>query len=129
MKQPLVDTNVFIRYFTHEVGEQYDQAKALISRAENGELEIYISLMVINEIWWILEKFYNMERSLYIPQLLHLLMLDTIKVIETKKEIVFEVLEKMIPNRIDFTDIYLVTIVGTNEIISFDKDIKKLQES
>ena len=48
------------------------------------------------------------------------------RIIETQKNILMEVLKKMIKNKFDFVDNYLSEIASKKEIFSFDKDFEKL---
>ncbi len=70
---------------------------------------------------WIFKRFYKIERKDYLPQLLKLLQLNNIKVIEVKRERLTKILEAMKKREIDFTDIYLSDIAGSQKIVSFDQ--------
>lgn len=127
-KQLVLDTNVFIRLVVRDVPSQYQTVVSLFERIEKGQIIGKVSILVINEIVWILEKFYNIKRTVYLPILLKLLLLKDIKIIEIKKTLLLEILSEMITKRYDFTDIYLSHIASRKNIFSFDKDFEKIDK-
>lgn len=54
-----VDANLFIRYLTNDVPAQADAVERLLRRAEAGEVTLVTNAMVIAEIIWTLESFYE----------------------------------------------------------------------
>lgn len=57
-----VDTNIFLRYLTNDVPKQADAVERLLRRAGAGEIVLVTGIMVIAEIVWTLESFYNLPR-------------------------------------------------------------------
>lgn len=127
MKTVHIDTNVFIRFFIEDIPDQYQQARELFETIESKETIGLISILVLNEVIWIMEHYYNLRRSLYLPKLMRLLSLPGIRIIETKKDVIVVVFEKMQSTSIDFTDVYLWCIAGNETIVSFDKDFTKIK--
>lgn len=126
MDQKLIDTNIFLRHLLQDVPDQSQIATNIISEIEDGKMIGLVSILIINELIWILEKYYGLKRNIYIPKLLKLLNLDHLKIIEAKKELIEGILEKMRKKKIDFTDIYLKEVGKENQILSFDKDFAKI---
>ncbi|HRN70753.1 MAG TPA: PIN domain-containing protein [Candidatus Woesebacteria bacterium] len=122
MNEIILDTNILLRHFLQDIRTQSLEATRLIESIEKGEKTGYLSLLVVNEVIWILKRFYKIERKEYLPILLTLLQLNNIKTMEVKKE----TLEKMKKKEVDFTDVYLFEIAGDRTIASFDKDFEKL---
>jgi predicted nucleic acid-binding protein len=58
-----VDTNVFLRYLTDDVPEQADAAEALFTRAEQGDLRLVTSALVVAEVVWTLGSFYKRSKA------------------------------------------------------------------
>lgn len=58
-----VDTNVFLRFFVRDVESLYVKAKELFEKTENGELKLETTDIVMAEIVWVLESYYNFSRS------------------------------------------------------------------
>lgn len=64
MGEPVfVDTNVFLRFFVRDVESLYNKAKGLFEKAENGEITLETSEMVIAEIVWVLESYYGFTKT------------------------------------------------------------------
>lgn len=122
-KTVLLDTNIFIRFFTADIHKQYKLAKDTFQAIEHGNLTGLVSILVVNEIVWIMEHFYDVSRKRYIPGLLELLALKNIKILEMKKTSLFDILMRMEKESLDFTDLYLLQHKDRHKIISFDKDL------
>lgn len=126
MDRKLIDTNIFLRHLLQDIPDQSQISTNIINEIEDRKITGLVSILVINELIWILEKYYELKRSIYIPKLLKLLNLDHLRIIEVKKEMIENILEKMRRKKIDFTDMYLKEIANKNQILSFDKDLAKM---
>lgn len=126
MNKAVLDTNVFIRHLVGDVPEQTEKAREIFNDIEGGKISGFVSILVINEFIWILEKYYGFTRNLYIPKLLKLLVIRNLKIIETKKELIIAILETMQKRKFDFTDVYLALTTKKEQLVSFDKDFGKL---
>lgn len=129
MESIIIDTNIIVRFFVKDSEYQFKQAKEFIEKIEKRKIKGLVSILVINEIIWILENYYNLKRNHYLPELLKLLALKNIKVIEIKKSVLVETLEQMQEFKIDFTDIYLFNISENRKIFTFDKDFEKFSRN
>ena len=58
-----VDTNVFLRFLTDDLPEQASRVGDLLREAENGELTLITSALVIAEIVWTLESHYGLPKD------------------------------------------------------------------
>jgi len=58
-----VDTNVFLRFFVRDVESFYHKAKDLFEKGESGKLKLETNDLVIAEIVWVLESYYDFSRS------------------------------------------------------------------
>lgn len=125
MTEAFIDTNYFIRYFVSDIPEQFEKAKETFGAIEQTRLQGNISLLVVNEVIWIMEHYYKLKRTVYLPPLMKLLLLQNMRIIETKKEIVLAALQAMKRRKIDFTDAYLLQIVPQGAMYTFDKDFTK----
>ena len=121
----IFDTNVILRYLVKDSPTQLLQAQKYIEEIEQGKLKGLISILVINEAAWVLEKYYDLEKEEYIPLLLKLLALKNFKITEVKKDVIIRALELMLKRNIDFTDAYLLCTKEDKEIFSFDEDLRK----
>lgn len=57
------DTNLFLRYLTNDVPTQADAVEQLLHRAAAGEIALVTSTLVIAEIVWTLESFYQLTKD------------------------------------------------------------------
>lgn len=127
MKEVVLDSNIFVRYFVEDVPNQLEKVQTILKEVENEKIRGLVSILVINEVIWILEKFYNFKRKNFLPKLLELLALKNLKIIEVKKDLLLKILLDMQTRKIDFTDIYLFQIAKEKDVFTFDKDLKKLK--
>ena len=58
-----VDTNLFLRYLTNDVPAQADAVEKLLRNAEQGKAGLVTNSMVIAEIVWTLESFYELDHT------------------------------------------------------------------
>jgi uncharacterized protein len=58
-----VDTNVFLRFFVRDVESFYHKAKDLFEKGESGRLKLETSDLVIAEIVWVLESYYDFSKA------------------------------------------------------------------
>ena len=58
-----VDTNLFLRFLTNDLPVQADKVEGLLRRAGKGEVKLVTTSMVIVEIVWTLESFYQVPKS------------------------------------------------------------------
>jgi len=124
MNELAIDTNIFIRYFVRDEEFQYSKANEFFERIQQGKIKGLVSVLVISEIIWILETFYEIKRAIFIPKLIHLFLLKNIKIIEFDKRRLIDILKTMKIKNIDFTDLYLLKLFPPKKIFSFDKDLK-----
>lgn len=122
----IFDTNIILRYLIKDSPTQLLQAQKYIEEIEQGKLKGLISILVINEAVWILEKYYDLEKKEYMPLLLELLALKNFMIMEIKKDVIIRALELMQKRNIDFTDAYLLCTKKDKTIFSFDEDLRKI---
>lgn len=121
----LLDTNYILRFLLADIPFQFQKAKELFKKIEDNKAIGLVSILVINELIWILEHFYKQNRKDYLQQILKLISLKNIKIIEIKKMDLIFILEKMNSFNLDFTDLYLLFWKEklNHQLASFDKKI------
>ncbi len=125
MRDIVLDTNIFIRYFTQDVVSQYKIARQIFENIEGNNVRGLISILVVNEIIWIMDRHYQIDRIVYLPKLIRLLLLEHAEIIEIDKNLLIKILQVMQKTNLDFTDLYLLYTTDKTKIYSFDKDFKK----
>ena len=96
-----LDTNVVVRYLTHDDAVQTAAAVRLIDSL-SSDSPGFLSLIVIVELVWVLELSYRFRKN-EIEQVLESLLRSKELVIE-RAEIVSQALRKFSASRADFTD-------------------------
>ncbi|MGO9084212.1 MAG: PIN domain-containing protein [Candidatus Sulfotelmatobacter sp.] len=96
-----LDTNVIVRYLTHDDPAQTTAAVKLLdslSRDEPG----FLSQVVIVELVWVLESFYRAKKN----EIAHVLetLLSNDRLVVERSEIVWLALRKFSAGRADFAD-------------------------
>lgn len=125
MKHIIIDTNVFARYFVRDIVSQYEEDKKIFSQIEEGKIKGKVSILVIDELIWVLENYYELSRHIYIPQMAKMFSMRGIQIMETKKSVIMKILEKMQKSSLDFTDLYLSEVANGEKIVSFDRQLTK----
>lgn len=82
MQRVVVDANVFLSTLVHRNDEQRDAAKALLLKAEDGELEVILPQFVVFEIVYVLQSTYRIPGSELAPMLRDLIALPGVLVID-----------------------------------------------
>lgn len=128
MVKTIIDTNIFLRFLTADIPVQHQKSEKIFTDIENGRQKGLVSILVINELIWIMDNFYHLKRSDYLPALCQLLSLKNITVIEYKKSQLLTALGELQSTSIDFTDLYL-HYLSQNQIpiATFDKDFQKFK--
>ena len=96
-----IDTNIIVRYLTHDDPGQTAAAVRLIDSLSN-DAPGFLSLIVIVELVWVLEFSYHFKKS-EIEQVLDTLLRSRELVIE-RAELVSQALRKFSAGRSDFAD-------------------------
>lgn len=131
MDEPIfVDTNVFLRFFVRDVESFYQKAKELFEKAENGEEKLETSDLVIAEIVWVLESYYNFSRSEITEVIDTILETKNIRVANHAR--IKEAIVLYASDRMDFIDAYNITYMKSKDyqrVATFDiKHFKNIKE-
>ncbi len=127
MKTYLLDTNCLLRFFLHDIQEQYQKIKELIGQAKKGKVKLVVPGVVIPELIYSLEKFYVCSRNITAETILSLV---TAPYIEVENEDIYRsALNLYKTENFDFVDCYLICKARGEEIeiFTFDKKLQKLQ--
>jgi predicted nucleic acid-binding protein len=123
----LVDTNIFLRFLVNDIPQQADACEAVFRKAVAGEEALYTTDMVVAEIVWVLESYYELPRSDIRAKLEKIL--NTPNVTFDNKETIIHALVLYEEKGIDYIDAYNACIIrmkGIGEIYSYDKHYDRL---
>ena len=127
MKRLRVDANVLLRFLTGEPEGMAESAARLMRRAEEGEVLLILSPLIVAEIVWVLKSFYRRTAAEVAHVLVPLLSADGLEVKD--REILVGALELARDKNVDFVDavIALEAVRNGEEICSFDEtDFRRL---
>lgn len=119
----LLDTNVVIRHLTGDPPAMARRATKLLAT----ETELVLADLVLAECVYVLESFYEVERS-RIAELMRAAL--AVPSIASDSELLLRALEIYELDRLDFAEAYLVAaaeFTGVRSIASFDKAIDRVQ--
>jgi predicted nucleic acid-binding protein len=124
-----VDANVLLRLITNDPTDLAERATQLALRAEQGEVTLRVSPLVVAEIVWVLNSFYKYSRAEVTETLIPLLISEGILLVESAQ--VIAALEQMASVNVDFIDAYLAEVSRREgeAVVSFDRDFKRLNTS
>ena len=122
MAEFFVDTNVFLRFLTQDDPIKAKRAERLFREAVQGKRILTTSLLVIAEIVWTLESFYELEKSDIGAKVETILSTPNLKCPETS--LILPALDLYVQYNIDFIDayhaVYLKEIQHTH-ILTYDR--------
>jgi predicted nucleic acid-binding protein len=118
-----VDTNVLVRHLTGDPPAQAARATRYLGQAD----ELLLPDLILAEVAYVLESFYETPRSQVAETLRAVLAFPAIRVVDN--ELLLRTVEVYEVHRLDFADAYLVasaerTDVG--EVASFDRAIDRV---
>jgi uncharacterized protein len=124
-----VDANVFLRFFVKDAPALYEKAKNLFEDAENGKVKLQTSELVVAEIVWVLESYYDLSRKEIVNVLATLLASKNLRIANHAR--VGEAVKLYASGNMDFVDAYNIAYVKSKEhtkIATFDvKHFKKIE--
>src|SRR3989337_3365668 len=120
-----VDTNYFLRFLLKDNSEQYSIAKNLFLSGAKGKTELFTSLIVFFEIYWVLKSYYEKNKDELNKTLNKILNLTFIKLAE--REILTKSLKLFKTTTLSLEDCYnllLAKEIATDDFASFDEKLK-----
>lgn len=127
MKRFVIDTNGFLRFLLDDVPGQSNKIEELLNKAKKGEIQIFLPQIIVFEIVFILEKYYQINKDGVLDKIESLV---SIKYIEVEsREIFLESISLYRDNPVSFVDCFIFASAQKNsaELFTFDKKLNKLQ--
>jgi predicted nucleic-acid-binding protein len=100
-------TNLFLRYLTNDVPEQADAVEQLLRRAAAGETTLMTNSLVLAEIIWTLESFYQLARNEIQEKILAILNTPGLEIVDG--DLVWQAITWYAEQNVDFIDAYNAT--------------------
>ena len=121
-----IDTNYFLRFLLNDVFDQHREAKKLFSLGATGKAELFSSVIVFFEVYWVLTSFYEKKKTELLLILKNLLKMTFIK--WENGDILEKALRIYQKNAIDLEDSYNLVYAQVNKAKSFKTFDKKLMK-
>lgn len=120
-----VDTNYFLRFLLQDNPTQYAKSKQLFTDAANSKIELFTSIIVLFEVYWVLKSYYNIKK----PQLIIILrsMLKMQFILE-ERSILEKTLDYFAKINLDLEDCYNLSFAkarGAKDFKTFDLKFTK----
>ena len=100
----LADTNLFLRLLTNDLPEQVDAFVDLLKKAAEGEFEFVTNALVIAEMVWTLESYYQQPKSNIQSQILAILNTPGLEVADS--DMVLQATHWYMEKNVDFIDAF-----------------------
>lgn len=130
MNYIILDTNVIIRLLTADNEIKQRKSARLIEKIKEGKVSAFIHDVIFAEVVFVLvsKKLYNLPKHKIQSLLLPIINLTNIRFNNKKK--IKRALELFVKYDIDFEDAVIAAEAQNRkaEIVSFDKDFKKIPE-
>lgn len=121
MNKYFTDTNIFLRFFTNDVPEQAEAVEHLLNQATEGQVVLQTSALVIAEIVWTLESYYELSREEIKSKILAIL--NTPGLLVENSDIISQAIPLYVDKNIDFIDAYnsyWMRAHGLSRVYTFD---------
>jgi predicted nucleic-acid-binding protein len=122
-----VDTNIFIRYLTADIPEKAEACETLFKRAISGKGKLFTTDLVIAEIIWVLESYYELEKSDIREKVEKIL--NTPNLLCPQKDLILGALNLYTKNNIDYIDAFNALMLrekGIEELYSYDPHFDRI---
>jgi predicted nucleic acid-binding protein len=126
VQRVVVDANVVLSTLVHRNDAQREKAKALLLKAEDGELEVILPQFVVFEIVYVLQSSYRIPGSEIAPMLRDLIALPGVLVIdECPWKRVLEYWPVPLPSLADASIVAVAASKRYDAIATFDQKLAK----
>jgi predicted nucleic-acid-binding protein len=117
-----VDTSLFLRFLTNDVPAQADAVEKLLRQAEQNKIQLVTNSLVIAEIVWTLESYYEGEREDIQNKILAILNTSGLHIPES--DLILKAIIWYAEKNVDFIDAYNAAWMdqeGMKKIYTFDQ--------
>ena len=122
-----LDTTIFIRFLTDDVPEKVDACEEIFKKAVEKQETLFTTDLVIAEIVWVLESFYELPKNEIQDKVEKIL--NTPNLICPHKDLILSALILYSEKNIDYIDAYNALILkenGIEELYSYDKHYDRI---
>jgi predicted nucleic-acid-binding protein len=131
MKKIFFDTNFLLRFYLDDIPAQALKAKRMVQAAKDGAFLLVTDLIVICEMVWVMDSFYDLEKEVIAEKITNLYRTPGVEV--CNGDTLPDALSIYVTKNIDFTDAVVASSALKNHIeyiASFDKKhMKRLTDT
>jgi predicted nucleic acid-binding protein len=123
-----LDANVILRFLRNDDPNQSPAAARLFEKASAGTVNLFVTAVTINEVFFALASFYKLSHPDAAKKLLPFVRTGAIEFEE--EACLLDALQRVISEDVDFGDAYLAaSAVGANDLVaSFDRDLMRFKD-
>ena len=128
IQRAYIDANVILRYLTKDPPSLAEAARKVFADAEKGKVILKIVPLVVAEVVWVLESFYEYPKDHIAELLSQILLCDGLDSEDLNR--VLEALKLYHEKNIDFADAFLAVNAldaGPPIICSFDRHFDRIE--
>jgi predicted nucleic-acid-binding protein len=122
-----IDTNIFIRFLVNDIPQKADVCEKIFKNAVAKKETLFTTEMVIAEIIWVLESYYELPHQEVQEKVEKIL--NTPNLICPNKDLILNALTIYGEKNIDYIDAYNALILknkGIKELYSYDKHYDRM---
>ena len=122
MKKVFFDTNFLLRFYLDDIPDQALKAKKMVRAATEGVILLVTDLIVICEMVWVLNSFYDLKKEVISEKINNLY--RTPGIVVFNGDVLPNALSIYVGKNIDFTDAVVASSATKNQVeymASFDK--------
>ena len=126
-KTRVIDANIILRFLTNDEPKMAQDCEMLLKRVEENSEQVYLPDIILADIIWTLEKFYQLPKSEIRTVILPIISLKGLRC--NSKTNFRQALDIYVERNIDWTDAFIAASMltaGTKEIYSYDQDFDKV---
>jgi len=123
-----LDTNILLRYLTHDDEKKAQRALNLLMRIEEGEEKVITSSLVIFETIFTLQRFYKVPKQRIKELILPIISLRGLQL--PRKNLYYHAFDLYVTKNISFADAYNAAYMlaeQVSNIYSWDTDFDKIE--
>jgi len=123
-----IDTNIFIRFLTNDIPEKADACEQLFREVVEKNENYFTTEMVIAEIIWVLESYYELSKK-EVQEMVEKILITPF-LFCPQKDLILNALTLYTDKNIDYIDAYNASALkeqGINEVYSYDRHYDKIE--
>ncbi len=122
-----IDTNIFIRFLTNDIPDKASACEKIFREAEEKNESLFTTEMVIAEIIWVLESYYELPKK-QVQEMVEKILITPF-LLCPQKDLILNALSLYSDKNIDYIDAYNASILreqGIKEVYSYDRHFDKI---